>query len=96
MATYVSTITFTEKGMKGIQETCQRADEFRATADKMGVNVREILWTQGAIDGLILFEAPDDKSAAAAMLKLNVAGNVHTQTSRAYNATEMQQILSKV
>ncbi len=96
MATFVSTVTFTDQGMKGINESCLRAEEFRAAVQKKGAKVRELFWTLGSFDGLIVFDAPDDETAAAVMLKINSVGNVHTQTTRAYNAAEMQAILANL
>jgi uncharacterized protein with GYD domain len=50
----------------------------------------------GAYDGLILFDAPDDETATAAMLSLGSRDNVTTQTLRAFNATEVGKILAKI
>jgi uncharacterized protein with GYD domain len=94
MATYVTTMQFTEQGIKAIQDTCKRAAAFKAAAQKMGVKVSEVYWTQGAFDGLILFEAPDDQAATAAMLHLASLGNVRTATARAFSAAEMEKILA--
>src|SRR4051794_4974689 len=93
MATFVTTIKFTEQGIKNIQETSKRAAALKATAQKMGVQVKETYWTLGAFDGLILFDAPDDVTATALMLHLGSLGNVQTQTARAFTAAEMDQIL---
>jgi uncharacterized protein with GYD domain len=41
-------------------------------------------------------EAPDDETAAAAILHLGAMGNVHTTTVRAFTATEMDKIVAKV
>jgi len=95
MATFISTLSFTEQGAKAIKQTCARAEAFGADAGKLGVEVRDIFWTLGATDGVIVFDAPDDETATSAMLKLASAGNVHTQTARAYNAQEMIAIIGK-
>jgi len=54
MATFVSTIKFTEQGIKSIKDTTKRAASIKATAKKMGVKVTNIFWTLGAYDGLVL------------------------------------------
>ena len=41
MATFISTIKFTEQGIKNIQDTCKRANAVKAAAKKMGVKVVE-------------------------------------------------------
>jgi uncharacterized protein with GYD domain len=96
MPTYISTIQFTDQGFKHIQDTCQRAEQFKAAAAGMGIEVDKLYWTLGASDGVLIFQAPDEHTATAAMLKLGASGNVHTQTSRAFEAAEMQQVLGKL
>jgi len=93
MATFITSTHFTEHGIKTIRDTCKRAEEFKATAKKMGVKVTGIFWTLGAFDGAIVFEAQDEATATAAMLHLSSLGNIHTQTARAFDAAEMQKIL---
>ena len=68
----------------------------KLSAEKMGVDVKNVYWTLGPFDGLIVFEAPDEETATALMLHLGSFGNVQTQTARAYQADEMEQILAKM
>lgn len=96
MATFISTVQFTDKGIKDIKATCNRAAAFKTAAKNMGVEVKNIFWTLGPLDGLVVFDAPDDETATAAMLHLGSFGNVHTQTARAYKAEEMEHILGKL
>lgn len=96
MATFISTIKFTEQGMQNIKDTCKRANAFKATAKKMGVKVQDIFWTLGPSDTLVVFDAPDEETATALMLYLCSLGSVHTQTVRAYKAAEMEGILAKM
>ena len=96
MATFVSTIRFTEQGIKAIKETTKRAASIKAAAKKMGVKVNNIFWTLGAFDGLLIFEAPDDETATAFMLHLGMKGNVQTTTARAFTAAEIDGILAKL
>src|SRR5271167_258497 len=96
MATFISTIKFTQQGMKGIDETTKRAAAVKAAAKKMGVKVTDIYWTLGDHDGVLIFDAPDDETAATLLLHIGASGNVHTTTVRAFNAAEMDKILTKV
>jgi uncharacterized protein with GYD domain len=93
MATFITTVQFTEQGIKAVRDTCERASAFKATAQKMGVKVTGIYWTLGAFDGVIVCEAPDELTATAALLRLGTLGNIRTQTARAFDAAEMQKIL---
>jgi uncharacterized protein with GYD domain len=95
MATYVSLIRFTEQGAKNIRDTQGRANAFREAAQQAGVTVREVYWTLGAYDGLLVFDAPDEQAATAVMVDLGVLGNVRTQTMRAFDESEIGQVLGR-
>ena len=96
MATFITTIKFTQQGIKGIDESTKRAATIKASAKKMGVKVTDIYWTLGDYDGVLIFEAADDETATTLLLHLGAAGNVHTTTCRAFTAVEMDQIVAKV
>jgi uncharacterized protein with GYD domain len=94
MATFITTLHFTEQGVKAVRDTCKRAAAFKTAAEKLGIKVTGQYWTLGAFDGVIVFEAPDEATATAAMLHLSSRDNLRTQTARAFDAAEMQKILS--
>ena len=93
MATFITTVQFTEQGIKAVRDTCDRAAALIAAAEKLGVKVTGLYWTLGAFDGVIILEAPDEATATAALLHLGSLGNIRTQTARAYDAAEMKKIL---
>ena len=96
MATFLTSIKFMPEGVKEIGETTRRSAAFKATAKKLGAKVTDVYWTLGDFDGLLIFEAPDDETAAALMLHLSSIGKVHTSTVRAFTAAEMDKIVSKL
>jgi uncharacterized protein with GYD domain len=96
LATFITTMHFTEQGIKTVRNSCDRAAAFKATAKKMGVKVTGMYWTLGAFDGVIVCEAPDEETATAALLYLGSLGCVRTQTTRAFDAAEMQKILGQL
>lgn len=96
MATFVTLANFTEQGMYSIKETTKRAETFRAAAKAAGWTVKEILWTQGQYDIVIIVEGSDETAMNAMALSLAKVGNVKGQTLRAFNAAEMDKILEKV
>ncbi len=96
MATFITSIKFSQQGIKDIDHTTKRAAIFKSEAKKMGVKVKDIYWTQGDHDGLLVLEAADDETAMAAILRLGALGNVHTTTCRAFSAAEMDKIVAKM
>ena len=93
MATFITTLKFTEQGIQGIRESPKRAAAFKAAAKKMGVKVTNIYWTIGDSDGVLIFDAPSDEVATAAMLYLSSQDNVQTNTARAFDSSEMEKVL---
>ena len=96
MATYVILSTFTDQGIRSVKQTTKRADAARAAAKELGVNLREVLWTQGQYDVVSIIDAPDEAAVTAFGLSLAGAGNVRSQTLRAFTKDEMDKILTKV
>jgi uncharacterized protein with GYD domain len=95
MPTYVSLISWTEKGAAEFKSTVDRAEAGRALAGTFGGALKEIYWTLGPYDIVAVSEAPDDESATAFALTLAAQGNVRTTTMRAFDAGEMRAIIAK-
>ena len=95
MATFISTLKFTDQGIKAVGETGKRSAAFKALAEKMGVTVKDIYWTLGDYDSVVVSEAPDDETITALMLHLASFGNVRPTTTRAFNAQEMDALMAK-
>jgi uncharacterized protein with GYD domain len=93
MATFISTIKFTLQGIENVRDTTKRAAAFKSAAKKMGVKVKDIYWTLGRFDGLLIYDAPNDETATAAMLYLGSQGNVQTTTARAFDASEIEKVI---
>ena len=96
MAMYVSLIQFTEQGIRNIKDTIKRGDAAMAEAQKLGMEITEEFWTMGAYDVVVVFDAPNDETMSAFMLKIGSLGNVKSQTLRAFRREEMENILAKI
>ena len=95
MATYLVLMNWTEQGIKAFQDSPARSDAGREEMEKAGVTRREIYWTVGPYDVVMIVDAPDDEALAAALLRLGSAGNVRTTTLRAFTRTEFAQVLAR-
>ena len=96
MATFVMLASYTEQGIKSIQETLKRTDNVKAMAEKMGVTMKETYWVLGPYDIVAVFEAPDDATMTAFALSIAKLGNVKTQTLRAFSPDDMKGVLGKM
>jgi uncharacterized protein with GYD domain len=93
MGTFIATIKFTQKGLDEIAGSTKRAAEFKVAAKKMGVKVTGTYWATGHFDGVLIFDTPDDETAAAAAMHLAGQGYVHTTTARAFEAGEVGKVV---
>lgn len=96
MATYIALSTFTDQGIRNVKDTTKRAEAVKEAAAKYGAKMTQIYWTQGQYDVVAMIEAPDDTSATAFALAIGMAGNIRTQTLRAFSRDEMNGILGKL
>ena len=96
MAMYVSLIQFTDQGIRNIKKTIKRGDAAMAEAEKMGVKIVEEFWTMGTYDVVVVFDAPNDETMSAFMLKIGSLGNVKSHTMRAFRREEMAGVLAKI
>jgi uncharacterized protein with GYD domain len=96
MATYVVLYTFTDEGAKHARDTVKRAREARAENERRGFTVQGLYWTQGRYDLVAVVDAPDEQSMMAGLLNIAGAGNVRSETLRAFTEAEMEGIVSKV
>ncbi len=96
MATYIVLNSFTDQGIRNVKDSTKRADAVRDLAKKFGITAKEFFWTLGSYDVVAIYDAPDDASMTAFGLALGAAGNVRTQTLRAFSREEMNGVLAKV
>ena len=94
MPTYVVLYTFTEQGLKGIKDTVHRASDVRADLEKRGFKVPGIYWTQGRYDLVAIIEAPDENAMLKGSVNVAGAGNVKSETLRAFTESEMKKALA--
>jgi len=96
MATYISLVQFTDKGIRAAKDTTHRLADWSAKVKSRGVSIKQMYWTLGRYDQVCVFDAPDDETAAAVLLAADMLGNIRTQTLRAFTAPEMERILATV
>lgn len=96
MPTFVSLVSWTEQGVRNFKETASRAAAAKDLATRMGGEMREIYWTLGEYDIVVVADFPDDETGTAFLLALSSQGNVRSTTMRAFNTDEIQRVISKV
>ena len=96
MVRYMVLLNFTEKGMGGVKDSVNRAENFRSAAAKLGAKVESVFWTLGTYDGMFMLSAPDEATAAAIVLEVGRTNNVKTCMSRAFDAEEFSKVVDKL
>jgi uncharacterized protein with GYD domain len=95
MPTYVALVNWTEQGVKNFRDTIRRAEDYRGLVEKHGGQVRQLLWTLGQYDLVVVTEFPDDETATAVVLQTAAGGNVRTTTLKAFDAEQMRAIIQR-
>lgn len=96
MATYVTLAKFTDQGMRSIKDTVSRADAVKEAAGRYGVTLKSIHWTEGQYDVVAIWDAKDEAAFMAFGLVIGSAGNVRTETLKAFSRDEMAAIIAKM
>ena len=96
MAGYIGLLKFTQQGIANRKELPDRVKRSKALAEQMGIRPVGVWMTMGSYDMLIIGDAPDDQTVAAFALALAGAGNVTTETVRAFSEEEISQIVSRL
>ena len=96
MLTFITFFKWTDQGIRNVRDTVKRAKDFTTHIQNLGGAVRGLYWTMGQYDGVIIFEAPDDATAAAVMMEGCSLGNVRSETLRAFTEAEMLDVLAKI
>ena len=95
MATYVILYRFTDLGRKNVWRTVERAEEVRKHNEARGFKVIGMYWTQGRYDLISLVDAPNEGAMVAGLFSIAQAGNVVSETLRAFTAEEMRSMMAK-
>jgi uncharacterized protein with GYD domain len=96
MPMYVGLVKWTDQGVKTAKDAVSRFEQGRPLIEQAGGRVVGIWWTQGSYDAVVVTEWPDDESASVFSLSYAMAGNVRTETLRAFTTEEMQRLLQRL
>jgi uncharacterized protein with GYD domain len=94
MPTYISLIKFTHQGISSIKEGPSRLDANEEILNRYGSELKSFYLTMGRYDIVTIGEAPDDAAAAKIALTIGSAGNVTTETLRAFSEDEYREIVA--
>jgi uncharacterized protein with GYD domain len=96
MPTYISLIKYTQQGASSIKDSPARLDVARTAAQALGGQIKEWFLTLGQYDAIAIIEMPSEETLAQLLLVLGVAGNIQTETTRAFTEAEYRILLASL
>ncbi len=94
MATYITLVNFTNKGIENIKESPKRLDVVKETCKAFGAELVGFYLVMGRYDVVLISEAPDDATVAKVALAIGSQGAVKTETFRAFKEGEYRDIIA--
>ena len=96
MATYITLGNYTAQGIANMAYSPERLDAAREQLGALGVEIKSFYLTMGAYDMVVVVEAPDNATAAKALIALGAQGNVSTTTMAALTENEFRNLISEM
>ena len=94
MATFITLLRWTQKGIENVRESPNRLDSAKKVFRELGGEIKSFHLTMGRWDAVVVSEAPSDDVVAKALLSICSKGTAHTETLRAFPEGEFRQIVS--
>ena len=94
MATFITLIRTTQKGIEEIKNSPARLDAAKQAFKSMGAELKQFYLVMGQYDMVVIGEAPDDETAAKLSLAIGAQGAISTETMRAFTEEEYRKIIS--
>lgn len=96
MPNYIALLKWTQQGIENVKDSPGRLDAGRKAFKKSGVKIKDTYLTMGRYDLVCIIDAPDDETAARAMLTLGSQGNVQSETLKAFTEAEYRKIVGSL
>ena len=96
MPTYVTLFNWTDEGIRNVKDSPDRVAQASAAIQAAGGEMKAIYVTMGQYDIVAITELPNDEVASAVVLAIAGAGNVRSETMRAFTMDEFSGIASNM
>ncbi len=95
MPVYVTLYKFTEQGVRNIKDSPKRVEKIKEEFKKAGANIKEFYALMGQYDTMIIAEAPNEEIITKLNLMVDAAGNVTSQTMRAFSENDWKKMVQE-
>ncbi len=93
MATYIVLGQWTQKGVENVKQSPDRLEKFKQLLKINGGTLKGFYLTMGRYDFITICELPDDRAGARTVLQLATAGNIRTETLKAFPEEEYKEVI---
>ena len=96
MPTYISLISYTQKGIENIKESPKRLDQAKEMFRAAGAELKEFYLVTGKYDQIVITEVPDEETVAKLALSTAAQGSIRSETLRAFTEEEYRKIVASL
>lgn len=96
MTTYIAFGKWTDQGARAIAESPRRLDAAKRQLEQMGGRLVSFYLTMGEHDMVLIYETPDDATAARFLLLLASLGSVRTTSMKAFPEQAYREIVASL
>ena len=96
MPHFVTLVRYTQQGISKIKESPSRLDAARKAVEQEGGKIHSWYLTMGHYDAVLISEFPSDEACAKFILSTAAAGNISTETLKAFPEAEYRKICGSV
>lgn len=96
MPHYVTLVRYTHQGISRIKDSPSRLDAARKAAEAEGGKIHAWYLTMGQYDAILISEFPNDEACAKFTLSTGAAGNISTETLKAFSEAEYRKIIGSL
>lgn len=96
MFTYITLYRYTTQGIRTIKDSPKRAEQARQAMEKAGGKLKALYLTAGRYDLIAISEWPSEEAAMTFLLAHASAGNVTTETLRAFDEAAFKKIVAAI
>lgn len=96
MPTFMTSFTYTPEAWQKLTKAPEdRSVPLKALMKKVGGRVISLYYMAGDYDGFVIFEAPDAKAAATAIITAGLGGHLKSfKTSQLYTVQEAMEVMA--
>jgi uncharacterized protein with GYD domain len=94
--TYITLYRYTAQGIRSIKESPKRVDQARQAMEKAGAKLKAVYLTAGRYDLVAISEWPTEEAAMTFLLAQGAAGNVTSETLRAFDESSFKKLVAAV